>query len=448
MKKQFFWTVVLIFAIGLFFTVGLDALASPQEGKKTPLAGNPIFPDEEYSAWMKVQVDPSIKDADKVVCTIDTFFNIKYKSWMKLELLDFGFLFDRLNAQGAEDYAYERGFYNMWMVAWRNPRYPRQSLDSYKYEPSYRQLSVDEDRATVRVRPNATIVMSDTKRTSSTPWQEHTFTLIHKNDLWLIRSVVSHDEMRDIYPPGQGTDFQKIADSLYEDEEKALIKQEAEFNESMKDPKAQQIFLSSRASLKGFVTRGLKVRFDYHPSLAVSYALQYSSEEEGHDSYNYPTFLYYPSDCQNFVSQCVYFGFYPPGGDAIEEHLLPMIDDGVAPHPWWGDSEGASSNLMWTGVTQFINLTSDNRLHLYLGPYSNSEWLIWARPGDIAWSSTPKHAMMISEWWDRDGDWYADWNELYICAHTNNHRNYQLSKLYTSSSYVGYRYVWFWDPSE
>ena len=132
----------------------------------------------------------------------------------------------------------------MWMVAWRNPRYPRNSLESYKYEPSYRQLSVDEERATVRVRPNATIVISDTKETSSTPWQEHTFTLIHKNDLWLIRSVVSHDEMRDVYPPGQGTDFQKIADSLYEDEEKALIKQEAEFEELMKkDPGLQQEIL-------------------------------------------------------------------------------------------------------------------------------------------------------------------------------------------------------------
>jgi len=245
-NSKFVWTLFRAFSIGLFLTVPLNVSLSSQI-KKTPPAGNPTFPVEEYSAWLKVQVDPSIKDADKVAYTIDTFFNIKYKSWMKLELLDFGFLFDRHNAQGAEDYAYERGFYNLWMVAWRNPRYPRQSIDSYKYEPSYRQLSIDEDRATARVRPNATIVVSDTKETTSTPWQEHTFTLIHKNDLWLIRSVVSHDEMRDVYPPGQGTDFQKIAEHLYENEEKALIKDEAEFIELLKkDPSLQQHFLSRK----------------------------------------------------------------------------------------------------------------------------------------------------------------------------------------------------------
>jgi hypothetical protein len=240
-KNKFVWTLFRAFSIGLFLTVALNVSLSSQI-KRTALAGNPSFPAEVYNEWMKVQVDSSVKDADKVACTIDTFFNLKYKSWMKLELLDFGFLFDLKNATAKEDYAYERGLYNLMLTAWRNPKRPRISIDSYKYEPSYRQLSVNKDKATARIRPNAVIVVSDTKAVDSTPWQEHTFTLIYKNGLWLIRSLVTADEMHNAYP--HGSDFQKIADCLYEKEEESQIEGEAELAILLKkDPRLQQEIL-------------------------------------------------------------------------------------------------------------------------------------------------------------------------------------------------------------
>jgi hypothetical protein len=243
-KNKFVWTLFRAFSIGLFLTVALNVSLSSQI-KRTALAGNPSFPAEVYNEWMKVQVDSSVKDADKVACTIDTFFNLKYKSWMKLELLDFGFLFDLKNATAKEDYAYERGLYNLMLTAWRNPKRRRLSIDSYKYEPSYRQLSVNKDKATARIRPNAVIVLSDTKAVDGTPWQEHTFTLIHKNGLWLIRSLVTADEMHNAYP--HGSDFQKIADCLYEKEEKSQIEGEAELAILLKkDPRLQQRFLPKK----------------------------------------------------------------------------------------------------------------------------------------------------------------------------------------------------------
>jgi hypothetical protein len=242
-KNKFVWTLFRAFSVGLFFTVPLNVSLSSQI-IRTPLAGTPSFPAEEYNEWLKVQVDSSVKDADKVACTINTFFNLKYKSWMKLELLDFGFLFDLKNATAKEDYTYERGLFNLMLVAWREFNTPPNSLESYKYEPKYSLLSVDKDKAKVRMNPYGTIVHTDKSSDGTTPWQEHTFTLVHKNDLWLIRSVLSSDEMRDVYP--HGTNFNKALKSEREYFQKEQIKEEAEFAILMKDPRMQQHILRKK----------------------------------------------------------------------------------------------------------------------------------------------------------------------------------------------------------
>jgi hypothetical protein len=244
MKKRLIWKILLLFSIAVFFTGALNAGPISAQ-KKTPLVGTATYPPVEYNEWLKVQLNPSLKDADKVACTIDTFFNLKYKSWMKLALLDFGFLFDRKSANGAEDYAYERGLYYSWLTIWRECNTPPNSIDSYKYEPKYFQLSVDKNKARVRVNPLTLIVHSNSKGiTDNGPFTEHVFTMIHKNDLWLIRSVVSTDEMRARYP--HGTDFDEALKKERKVFKEWQDKQDDEEAELMKDPKSQRLLLHGR----------------------------------------------------------------------------------------------------------------------------------------------------------------------------------------------------------
>jgi len=107
--ERLFGTILLFLATAAFLPGAVRAGSVDGQTKKTPLVGTVIFPEAEHNEWFRAQADPSLDDAEKVAWTIDTFFNLKYKSWIKLALLDFGFLFDRQSAEGEEDYAYERG---------------------------------------------------------------------------------------------------------------------------------------------------------------------------------------------------------------------------------------------------------------------------------------------------------------------------------------------------
>ncbi len=241
MVSHFFWAILRLFLTAVFLMGALNVGQLNAQTKRTPLIGIVSFPAVEYNEWLKVQVDPSIKDADKVAWTIDTFFNLKYKSWMKLELLDFGFLFDRKNANGAEDYAYERGFYYSWIIAFRE-RTPPDSIESYKYEPKYSRLSVDNDKAEVRVYPKTLVVSSNPKGlTLDGSFTEHTFSLIYRGGLWLIRGVVCTDEQRRIYP--HGTDFDEAIKKARKDNQEWEKKQAEEEAELMKDPELQRRLL-------------------------------------------------------------------------------------------------------------------------------------------------------------------------------------------------------------
>ena len=199
----------LLVSIAVFLAGGINAGQINPETKRTPLAGAVTFPAVEHNEWEKAQLDPSLKEADKIAGTIDTYFNLKYRSWMKLALFDFGFLFDRKSANGAEAYAYERGLYHFFLVGWREFNTPPHSIESYKYEPIYYELSVDKNRARVRVFPRTTVVSSYPKgRPEAGSFAEHVFTLILKGGQWLIDGVVCKDEVRPNYP--HGTDFNDV----------------------------------------------------------------------------------------------------------------------------------------------------------------------------------------------------------------------------------------------
>jgi len=170
--------------------------------------------------------------------------------------------------------------------------------------------------------------------------------------------------------------------------------------------------------------------------------LTYSNDDESCSSTNYnPRFKNYASscaDCQNFVSQCVWYGFggYDTAG-AINGHMLPMIDtvDGAA--DWWGDSSGASSNNTWISVTAFTQMIKDNYANDRVGVQGRDGVLSSTLRGDIVSMKAYNHVFIVNDVYD-DGDGVTQYDEVYVCAHTNNLRDHLLSDRVPDPSAVKY----------
>ncbi len=218
--------VSLAFCMGLFMASSFLVSSVPRE-KQTPIAGVAIFPNEEYGDWLRMQLNPAFGNREKIISTINTFFILKYESWLKETLFDFGFLFDQDDAKALEDYAYERGLLHLSLEGWR---YSNTLLESYQYEPNFYKVLIGKSEATVEMRPNAHLVHRHTQgRISSSPWTEHEISLILKGDRWLIKRIVCDDPVHNIYP--HGSDFEKIAATLPDRIRDELAKDEARIAE-------------------------------------------------------------------------------------------------------------------------------------------------------------------------------------------------------------------------
>jgi len=442
-KSRFLLIILWAFSIGIFVTVIFNVPLAAQI-KRTPLAGNAIIPNEDYNAWLKVQMDSSIADKDKVACTVNTFFNVKYKSWVKLELLDFGFLFDMSDEAAREDYAYERGFYHVMLTAWRDD--PITALKSYKYEPKFYQLSITNSEARAKIHPIAILIHKNRKvPDGNTPWTDHDFILVHKNNLWLIKRVTCDDPLHNIYP--HGSDFNRIAMEVRKCNQEVEKQQEAEEAKLMKDPRAKQELIRRKNSRKkGLSQRNVDQGWrNYAYGLAANYALLYSSNNTGDGSYNHK-FLAYTSDCANFVSQCLWFGF---GGidDSIyiNTHALPMINDGVNGRTWWADCDSTgvwNGQYPWINVYQFLSMLYYNYDHNKIGPQGFVGLLYQTQVGEVVSSKVSSHVMIVNGIIDYDSDGKTDFNEIFICAHTQNRQNVQLSTIFPTYSYCVYVYIY------
>ena len=421
-------SIILIFS-------ALSAISLLPQVEITPLAGVSVFAQEDYDSWLKCQLDPSIPDEKKIASTINSYFNIKYKSWVRLELLEFNFLFDMNDASAREDYAYERGLYHLMLTSWKHYN---NALESYKYEPKFYELSVDNNMAHVKVAPEARVKHRDPKIIDSgTPWSAHVFSLVKNNNLWFIRSVTCDDSTHNLHP--HGSDFNRIARELIKratQEEKKQILRMAKMKE---DPRLKPRVLpksdltQSHVSTKGW--------HNYVWGDAVEYATTYTSSSEGTGSYN-PLFICFPTaDCANFVSQCVW---YACGGinesEPIENHDLPMIDDSVPGKTWWADSTGFGIwngvKACWTAVYDFLYMIVKNHDNNGIGPQGYRGFLVYSWVGDIISQRMKPHLMIITTIIDYNGNGLTNWDEVYISAHTTNRLNKRLSELFPSISYV------------
>ncbi len=168
-------------------------------------------------------------------------------------------------------------------------------------------------------------------------------------------------------------------------------------------------------------------------SRAIEYALKYSSNSSGDDSYNKKFTWWATTDCQNFVSQCYWNGF---GGEdnqeSINAHLFPMIDlQQTGIRDWWCDKYRAVSNGSWSSCSNFYNMITNNFNNDLVGLRGAEGNLGNIVKADYLYI-TSGHVWFINDIIDHNGNERNDWNEIYVCAHTANRRNYRIVNTYPS----------------
>lgn len=227
----------------------------------------------------------------------------------------------------------------------------------------------------------------------------------------------------------------KILEDEYADEFKNLHGFKTDFNKEIdkvkkfEQDREQKTYVNPQDVINNTPTeRG--IFYDYFSSsektAAVSYATTYTDNTGTTSTANYNNnqFKSYGSnDCQNFVSQAIWYGM---GGRSSANKDLPMYDD------WWANTSGETSTWNWTGTSYFKNEVINN--------YNNSDFGLQGY--EVSRSSLQKgdyiyvtgHVMLVTDIIDSNSDGTIDYNEIYFSAHTNNRLNSNLSGHYSESS--------------
>lgn len=157
---------------------------------------------------------------------------------------------------------------------------------------------------------------------------------------------------------------------------------------------------------------------------AVMFALDYNT--------GFPT---YPGvDCQNFASQCLWFGFncelFKP------ESISRFAFDNSGNYKWYCKNENEVTHS-WISCSNFRNYLKNNTnsneygLHGIVYDKMTSSSLSSAKCGDIVYTNNGGHAMSITNApFPQLGDTRTrNVNTLCVSAHTNNVRNKQLALI-------------------
>jgi len=108
-------------------------------------------------------------------------------------------------------------------------------LKSYEYAPTYEQVDIQGDFATVVVRPRAYVVCrASPERMDEFGKEPHRLVLVRRDNRWLIQREEYSDEQTPLLP--YGTDFDKLTRELPERVKKFLEEDKARSEELRKDP--------------------------------------------------------------------------------------------------------------------------------------------------------------------------------------------------------------------
>ncbi|QDX95085.1 hypothetical protein EEL32_02045 [Brevibacillus laterosporus] len=358
-------------------------------------------------------------DENKITSQLQSYFDTELSSIEnkdKDSLQDLRNMFDNDNKEVQEivDYEIERA---KFLIDSHNEDGTK--INGFKNKIDIKNIEVKGDTANVTLSLTQNIEYSFLKDTFENEI-DHKVELINQNGEWLIVKDEYMDNLKELFDVG--TDFKRLG-------------KETVSLEQTKEENIPQTWAEKRAKIErtGEVSM-FKIpgdRWDGYSASdredAVYYAKKYtdSSNTTSTSNYNNSQFKAYgDTDCQNFVSQAIWYGL---GGRDSSTKDYPMRSD------WWANKKGETSTWNWTGTKyfyKFITRNDSNDDYGIQGGASSSPKLIEA--GDFIY--VPGHVMFVTRVDDDNNNDKTDYEEIYISAHTNNQKNKNLKALYGGAS--------------
>jgi hypothetical protein len=394
-------------------------------GVRQPEPARPgVVAPEIEAAYRAVQADPDLTEETRVRAAVDTYFELKYESRIRGEALELSTVIDTASRAGKALRDYELGRLQYSLRAWQS--YGLVFKD-YNYRPVYECIDVRGRTARVIIRPWADLTYADVPDQPGTSGgEQHEITLTRSTDGWKVVSDVYDDDFLQCHP--KGSDFGELEARLPQ-MLSALEARWAELAEKYRDdPRSRyQTGTSGTDGILGYRT--------YNRTKVTWYGTTYTDDTEGHSTTYYnKLFKSYESDCQNFASQCIWYGF---GGSntstAINNHYLPMVYNVAGATCWWADSNtsdgGAPGPWHWANVEDFCDMIEENWSGDDVGVqgYEGSMNDVW--PGDCITLSTWDHVFVVVRIDDHDHDGLTDYDEIYVSAHTHNLKDHLLADV-------------------
>lgn len=374
------------------------------------------------------QTDAADSEETRVRSTVDTYFSLKYESRVQGRALDLGIVVDRSELTGKTLYDYEMGRLQYSLMCWQETN---TIIVAFNYHPVYDTIEIIGDMAVVYMHPWVDLYHADSPdRAEEYGGELHILKLVSRPTGWQVVADAYYDEMKVLFPIG--TDFVALQVSF--------AQRMAETRRRWAE--LEQQYGPRQAVIGGVVTP--LVTETYDRGKASWYGKAYTNNDGSNSTTNYNSlFVNYAgswADCQNFVSQCIWYGFGGVNSAAsIQAHFLPMCDNQYGTTNWYADYY--SSLRTWDNVSSFYNMIKANYDNNRPGVqgYQGSLSLTWA--GDYVVQGDWAHAMIVVGITDYDGDGQTDYNEIYISGHTSNRLNVRLSDLVPDPGQIRYIYV-------
>lgn len=294
---------------------------------------------------------------------------------------------------------------------------------------------IKDDKATVEVYENYEFVLDDYNDGISSIGTSYTISLQKYDNKWLIAEIKSNDEFDKAYYE-TGFDVNKKLKELTTSIDIDVNTK----NQYMEKEKKYLEEKNNRNSNGNLLTQW--TYYDYNRDNAGLYAWTYAEDTRDYSTTWYNNkFAEYASgglnsDCQNFGSQCVWYGF---GGidnqTYINNKSFPMVSTGS--RAWYQTSTryDTPSTWVWTNVGSFANYISNGGYQIE-GPngYISTGYLATVERGDIIQvtdGSSWYHTYVVDM---VDGTFGSRTNSnIWVSAHTLNREHNRLDTLFGSS---------------
>ncbi|AEM74284.1 amidase domain-containing protein [Caldicellulosiruptor acetigenus] len=345
----------------------------------------------------------------------NNYFKLKLESLKNETVQDFLHLFDVYDENGISNYKYEYAYISYLLAA---KKYYNEKLDKYELNLHFKNFEKNNSNNFLVTVYDGSYLFYNI--TCGRPDMENTLHLIKvtkRNNRYFIVSDEYYTEFKESI--ASYNELLQLSNNISTEDNKIR----KTYSDIVRSELNENISINSYPG---------DYYIAYDRTKAVNYALSHTSNYDNDTNYNskfknFANSTYTAGDCQNFVSQCLWYGY---GGiddqTNINTHQLPMTYD------WWCDKYNASctsdGKWNWTYVAHFYSwLTSNN-----YGPRGQDIAYTDAEKGDIIFKSDLSHVYIITDIIDFDNDNQVDWNEIYVSAHAKNRLNNRLSSIYPS----------------